>query len=290
MDGEKVARAILDYRGDDIELLAGENMVGRGLDCRIRFNDPTISRRHLRLMVDPDGVMLEDLDSRNGTKVNGQRVRGHHPLEDDDTVQIGNRTLGIRVITELDAESGMYEETISDWQALDRMQHEPSGGMPAIRPDASIQGTPTLPSQQTCPRCRAAVPMLDEICPQCSYRWPPGRPMSETVQIPAVHERRRDPRTPIEIPVIYSSQTLTCDATAADLSCTGVFLLTQLLDNVDTPCRVTLLPDGGQAVSVAGIVRRLVEPGESEGYARGMGIEFSQMSQASEEALSGLTT
>jgi pSer/pThr/pTyr-binding forkhead associated (FHA) protein len=42
--------------------------------------DRYVSRKHARLRIDKDGVLLTDLQSRNGTKLNGQAVVGDAPL------------------------------------------------------------------------------------------------------------------------------------------------------------------------------------------------------------------
>jgi tetratricopeptide (TPR) repeat protein len=55
--------------------LRGEaTIVGRGLDCDLVLNDPSVSRRHFRLERAGDTYTMIDLGSGNGTKVNGTRV------------------------------------------------------------------------------------------------------------------------------------------------------------------------------------------------------------------------
>ena len=48
--------------------------IGRSLAADVRFDDPTVSRRHALLVRAPDGVRLLDDRSLNGVFVNGQRV------------------------------------------------------------------------------------------------------------------------------------------------------------------------------------------------------------------------
>jgi adenylate cyclase len=49
-------------------------VVGRGVESDLTVLDPTISRRHAELTAGPEGVMLRDLGSSNGTHVNGRRL------------------------------------------------------------------------------------------------------------------------------------------------------------------------------------------------------------------------
>ncbi len=51
-------------------------VVGRGAECEIRIDDPDVSRRHARLVLREDGLLVEDLGSKNGTLVDGVRVEG----------------------------------------------------------------------------------------------------------------------------------------------------------------------------------------------------------------------
>jgi pSer/pThr/pTyr-binding forkhead associated (FHA) protein len=56
--------------------LTGSMVVGRNHDCDISIPIDEISRHHAKLQVVPDGVMVEDMGSANGTFVGNQRVHG----------------------------------------------------------------------------------------------------------------------------------------------------------------------------------------------------------------------
>ena len=61
-------------------LTTGTVMIGRGMGCDVRIDNPTVSRRHARLDVLIDGtVRVTDLGSKNGTRVN-KRVLGKEPV------------------------------------------------------------------------------------------------------------------------------------------------------------------------------------------------------------------
>jgi chromosome segregation ATPase len=63
-------------------------VIGRSAGCDIQIRRQYISRRHARLISDNDGVIIEDIGSKNGILVNAQRVL-HHRLEDGDIVDMG---------------------------------------------------------------------------------------------------------------------------------------------------------------------------------------------------------
>lgn len=63
------------------QLFEGPNAVGRAPDCRIVIHDAAVSRHHAVILVDSSGaVSIQDLDSKNGTHVNGRRI-GHSPVK-----------------------------------------------------------------------------------------------------------------------------------------------------------------------------------------------------------------
>jgi hypothetical protein len=63
-------------------------MVGRDPACEIVIPDRQVSRYHARLMPAPEGIILEDLGSKNGTHCNGAVVQDPIVLQDGDTIQV----------------------------------------------------------------------------------------------------------------------------------------------------------------------------------------------------------
>jgi pSer/pThr/pTyr-binding forkhead associated (FHA) protein len=66
--------------------------VGRSLAADVRFDDPTVSRRHALIVRQPDGVRVLDDRSLNGVFVNGARIEGQ-TLEDGDEILVGRYRL-----------------------------------------------------------------------------------------------------------------------------------------------------------------------------------------------------
>ncbi|MBA2636713.1 MAG: FHA domain-containing protein [Solirubrobacterales bacterium] len=62
--------------------------VGRSLAADVRFDDPTVSRRHALIVRQPDGVRVLDDRSLNGVFVNGERVEWR-TLRDGDEIVVG---------------------------------------------------------------------------------------------------------------------------------------------------------------------------------------------------------
>ncbi len=69
--------------------LEGERMVmGRHPNCQIVLDNAAVSRNHAQILESHGSYFLEDLRSRNGTLINGQRIRGRTELHDGDEVKV----------------------------------------------------------------------------------------------------------------------------------------------------------------------------------------------------------
>jgi diguanylate cyclase (GGDEF)-like protein len=67
--------------------------IGRSPACEIRLEDDGISRSHARVRCEAEVATLEDLQSRNGTFVNGERIRQIVKVVDGDKIQVGRGTV-----------------------------------------------------------------------------------------------------------------------------------------------------------------------------------------------------
>lgn len=90
----------LRYMQHDLELIEGEFVVGRNASCQLSLDDPLVSRRHARFLVSPSSVVVEDLQSRNGVLVNGERIQGQQLLEVNDRILIGTQELALLSVPE----------------------------------------------------------------------------------------------------------------------------------------------------------------------------------------------
>lgn len=73
----------------------GVNEVGRSSDCWLTLEDEISSRVHARFHVDGSGCEIEDLSSRNGTFVNGDRIVGKRRIHDGDRIRIGRELITV---------------------------------------------------------------------------------------------------------------------------------------------------------------------------------------------------
>jgi diguanylate cyclase (GGDEF)-like protein len=103
--------------GSVVALVDRETVIGRANDATIAIDEPSISRRHARIVHAGDGrYFVEDLGSRNGTFVNGARVR-RVALTSGDRLQLGRVTLFRFAMVDEDEETlqrRLYESSTRD--------------------------------------------------------------------------------------------------------------------------------------------------------------------------------
>lgn len=79
--------------GARIALAADTNLIGRLADCAITIADSNTSRHHAKITRVGSGFVIADLDSTNGTSVNGERVLADQRLADGDIITVGSVSL-----------------------------------------------------------------------------------------------------------------------------------------------------------------------------------------------------
>lgn len=73
----------------DYIIVGDQFVVGRGTDVELSLVDDSVSRRHASFRIDGDTPTVVDLQSRNGTLVNGQPIVGSVTLEPGDVIFVG---------------------------------------------------------------------------------------------------------------------------------------------------------------------------------------------------------
>lgn len=74
--------------GQVIRLTSRPFRIGRSQEMELWLNDSGISRKHAEILPTPEGYLISDLESANGTFVQGERIK-RHLLNDGDVIQFG---------------------------------------------------------------------------------------------------------------------------------------------------------------------------------------------------------
>src|SRR6478735_7085031 len=97
------ARLVSPDGAPPIELVKDLTLVGRNEDCDVRLDHKSVSKLHC-IIVKTDGLLLiRDLGSTNGTRVNGQRVR-RAALLPNDALSVANLKFVVKFGVELEKE------------------------------------------------------------------------------------------------------------------------------------------------------------------------------------------
>jgi hypothetical protein len=147
------------FKVDDIELMHGELTIGRENDNDLHFDHPYLSGHHAKIITLFDASHVEDLDSTNGTYVNGKPIT-KHTLHNGDVITFGDYRIMFSSDTRQASASDHQETMILNSDDLMKKlkasesaeQHEH-----AIPPD-----TPATESSQTQDKPRPA-PSADDL-------------------------------------------------------------------------------------------------------------------------------
>ncbi len=88
---------IIQYENDPSQhwpMPKDEVILGRDENCDLPLKERPISRQHVRIFREGDAYFIQDLESRNGTWLNGEQITGVHPLYDGDEIYLA---LSVRI-------------------------------------------------------------------------------------------------------------------------------------------------------------------------------------------------
>ena len=126
--------------GQVFELSQDVVLIGRSRQSDLVVEEPELSRQHARLVRQGEGYLLEDLDSTNGTFVNGVRLTAPQRLQPGDEIRFGPKTVMVYEPVVFDAEATV---------AVDRPA--PARAMP-------FEAPPTRPAQRVVGQVPPAPP------------------------------------------------------------------------------------------------------------------------------------
>jgi len=101
-EGRVAWRGVLDVEGKRHPIVKSRTVIGRGSDADITISDAGTSRKHVEILWDGERAMVRDMQSTNGTMLNGRKVV-EAALTPDSTVTIGRTDIVFRVVAQAGA-------------------------------------------------------------------------------------------------------------------------------------------------------------------------------------------
>jgi len=103
-----------------VPLIRDEITIGRKEGNTIRLTERNVSRRHAKLLKKNGAIFIEDQESYNGIKVNGNKIDGRVAITEGDRIQIGDYVLGLKLAAGASAEDPFSSaKTMEIQQSLD---------------------------------------------------------------------------------------------------------------------------------------------------------------------------
>lgn len=144
----------------EFDLPKGEVVIGRSPDCHVTIEDPLISRQHARILVGEDSASVEDMNSRNGSRLNGERFRGAKTLKDGDRIRLGAQELLFYQVKEQ-----ARRARPTGFMAVCRKCRTPYPAGALICPHCGESTEPD--TQARCPKCGQPAEPNDSACTRC---------------------------------------------------------------------------------------------------------------------------
>jgi DNA-binding winged helix-turn-helix (wHTH) protein len=91
------ARCWIVWQWGQVGLTDGDHLLGRDGDVAVWLESPSVSRHHARIRICGTDATIEDLASKNGTFLRGQRLTGPSPLVDGDEILLGSVQVKFRL-------------------------------------------------------------------------------------------------------------------------------------------------------------------------------------------------
>jgi len=153
-----------------------EITIGRKEGNVIRLTERNVSRYHAKIIRDSQGILIQDLDSYNGVKVNGDRIHGKAYLKDGDIVHIGDYKIILKYEQESDeitqelppAVQKRLESTFQTEGMVQQVQAGQQEGITPVKkaPEARYESTAVV----RMPNIQPEVNIEAELIPDSSAR------------------------------------------------------------------------------------------------------------------------
>jgi len=135
----------------EFPLVGSVTTLGRQPDCDLQVPLGKISRQHCEVHIEKNKVMLKDLQSVNGTFINGKKI-AQQELKAGDVIDLAN---AIKFMIQINGQPAKIDESKFQWTATDT--NEPVAKKPSPAPAASPMSKFQKPAKPAAPFTAAAA-------------------------------------------------------------------------------------------------------------------------------------
>lgn len=176
------------HAGQKLRVPAPKFLIGRGDDCQLRPNSDLISRHHCVLFVGSAGAIVRDLNSRNGTFVNDERITGDRPLQSGDRLSVGQLTFEVRIKIDapappkaLDLKQAAEKVAAQSEGDLDVLQLFKDESAGAMRDTVRLEASETIAARKESLVEEAPTPDAEEAPDESAvkHRQHPSKPLPQ---------------------------------------------------------------------------------------------------------------
>lgn len=121
--------------GQEIPICQVQMTIGRHPDCQVRIANPVVSSFHCRIHKLPLDILIQDLDSRNGTYRNEQRIFNMTGLDDQDRIRVGTTVLSVSLFAAVSAETSEGNQALQTWILSDAQACQQATMLGGTQPD-----------------------------------------------------------------------------------------------------------------------------------------------------------
>lgn len=168
------------HQGRRVKLAADRIVIGRAEDAHIRVGSTDVSRYHCELLPTAHGVLVNDLESRNGTQINDETIATEFLLAPGNTLTVG--PMSFRLLPQA---AGSASPAVDQGLSDDEISNLLSGEIESLQSDTTVIGGPQEDS------AAELEVELDEPAEQTPWVPPPSKMEFESVAEEATDIIRR---------------------------------------------------------------------------------------------------
>ena len=166
-------------QGKRLTLPAKEMFVGRDEKCDLRIGSDLVSRKHCSLKSTPEGIIITDLGSQNGTYVNDIPITSPTLLREGDVIRIGSTLMSVPAAQKpkgapVPAVPKFSDDEIADWLS-DSGSHISNSDTAVLRSDSAATSTEVpIPAAKPTPAVKPpakALSVKDEAAEVIRKHW-----------------------------------------------------------------------------------------------------------------------